>query len=307
MPLLKQLSSLTIAAVFISAGIAKLSSIGRTRNSFVAFGMHPHLAHASAGLVPAAEIVVGVAVMHRRSAPWAYRSVLTLLTIFSTLIARNVSVGRVADCPCFGQHFQSLSGPLALWRNVVLASVAYCGMHLVEEREASAPIGRRRYLHIFDGLVVTAAIGLALAGETCKIVKKRSLRNSTLKVGTIIPEGVMSTLAHSDRAGESVLAIFVQPGCMPCHDALESLRSLPGAGSLAERCVLVAPGEPNLNLEMTEEFTEFRWEFDVDGKISKAMLVMATPSAVLVRRDGRVESAMAVGKDGVLNLAHQPT
>jgi uncharacterized membrane protein YphA (DoxX/SURF4 family) len=113
-----------LAALFILAGVAKLSDLKGSRKAIIEFGLPAVLASPLALLLPLAELGVGAALIPASSAWWGALGALGLLLLFLVGISINLARGKKPECHCFGQLHSAPAGWKTLVRNGVLAAVA---------------------------------------------------------------------------------------------------------------------------------------------------------------------------------------
>ena len=128
-----------------------------------------------------------------------------------------------------------------------------------------------------------------------------------LPVGARVPEieladrnGQTVKLANANR---STLVLFWNPNCSFCRQMLDELREWESAPQPnAPRLVLVSTGtvEDNVGMNLASEVL-----LDQAFATGTAFGTTGTPSAVLVGRDGRIASALAVGAPQVMSLARR--
>jgi thiol-disulfide isomerase/thioredoxin/uncharacterized membrane protein YphA (DoxX/SURF4 family) len=118
------IARLVLAAVFILAGVAKLSDLKGSRKAIIEFGLPAVVASPLALLLPLAEIGVGAALIPASSAWWGAVGALGLLLSFVVGISINLARGNKPNCHCFGQLHSAPAGWKTLARNGVLAAVA---------------------------------------------------------------------------------------------------------------------------------------------------------------------------------------
>jgi peroxiredoxin/uncharacterized membrane protein YphA (DoxX/SURF4 family) len=118
------IARLVLAAVFILAGVAKLSDFKGSRKAIIDFGLPALLASPLALLLPLAELGAAAALIPASSAWWGALGALGLLLLFLVGISINLARGRKPDCHCFGQLHSAPAGWKTLARNGALAAVA---------------------------------------------------------------------------------------------------------------------------------------------------------------------------------------
>ncbi|MDQ3964943.1 MAG: peroxiredoxin family protein, partial [Actinomycetota bacterium] len=127
-----------------------------------------------------------------------------------------------------------------------------------------------------------------------------------LKVGEPAPEIKLedldgNTIELKDFRGEEVLVLFWNPGCGFCQQMLPNLKEWeanPPEG--APKLLVISAGTVEANEEM-----DLRSPVVLDQQFAagRAFGASGTPSAVLVDREGKVASEVAVGAQAVLALA----
>jgi thiol-disulfide isomerase/thioredoxin/uncharacterized membrane protein YphA (DoxX/SURF4 family) len=118
------MARLVLAAIFILAGVAKLSDIKGSKQTIIEFGLPAVLASPLALLLPLAELGVAAALIAASSAWWGAFGALGLLLLFVVGISINLARGKKPNCHCFGQLHSAPAGGKTLARNGVLAAIA---------------------------------------------------------------------------------------------------------------------------------------------------------------------------------------
>ena len=114
------LCALVLAAVFVWAAAAKLARPKGTAAGFSALGLPA--AHALAWAVPAAELVTAVLLV---AVPRVGGLIaLTVLAVFTAVLARALRRGAAVGCPCFGAISTKPVSWRGVMRNLALAVLA---------------------------------------------------------------------------------------------------------------------------------------------------------------------------------------
>jgi len=206
-----------LAAVFATAGFAKLADRAGSQRALADFGVPGRVAGLLGTLLPLAELATATALVPDGSALWGALAALALLLAFSAAIALNLSRGRAPDCHCFGQL---QSAPVSWWtvaRNLLLALVA---AGLVWR---SGPAG-----------ILLAAVAAAIG---VSVLERRRSRDELpargLPIGTEAPgfglpalDGAAVTLGALRERGRPVLLVFSDAHCGPCTALAPDNRSL---------------------------------------------------------------------------------
>ena len=113
-----------LAAVFGLAGAAKVADIKGSRRAVRDFGVPERFAGLLGGVLPLAELAVGVALLITPAARFGAVGAGALLLAFIAAIGTALAAGRAPDCHCFGQVHSAPAGPRTLVRNLVLLGLA---------------------------------------------------------------------------------------------------------------------------------------------------------------------------------------
>lgn len=301
-----------LAAVFATAGVAKLFDQPGSRRALVGFGVSDTLAPTFGLMLPLAEIATAAALILQPSARWGAVAALLLLLCFIVGISHAVSQGEAPDCHCFGQVHSAPAGRGTLIRNGVLAALA--AMLVVhgpgpaidawaQARSAAevAAVGAGIVAVIF------AAVSLDLWVERRDLkLKLENMRGAAamgppgLLVGAPAPDfalrnmdGETVTLAQLRARGLPVVLAFVHHTCGPC--AILFPRFARVQTVLADRITLalVSSGSPRSNRPAVNEHGLVNVLLQDDDEVFTAYRVRATPSAVLVTAAGEIGSGLA--------------
>src|SRR5215212_5009621 len=154
------MARLLLAAVFILAGVAKLSDLKGSRQAITDFGVPSSLATPLGILLPLSELAVAATLIPAATAWWGAIGALALLLVFVSGISINLARGRKPDCHCFGQLHSSPAGWKTLARNGALAAVV--GFVLWQGSDGAGPsavawvgsLSTNQLLGFVGGLVV---------------------------------------------------------------------------------------------------------------------------------------------------------
>lgn len=299
-----------LAAVFATAGVAKILDTRGTKGSLVGFGVPPGSASIVARLLPLAELAVAVTLIPVSSARWGAIGAGALLLTFAAGIANALARGRTPDCHCFGSLHSAPAGRATLARNLGLAAVAGVVAFQGPDTEVGEWVAARTTAELVA--VGIAAAALALAALSLRLWKenrrlKRALVQARearepepegLPVGMPAPSFELQSLAgeagtlESLRAGDRpVLLAFLDPSCGPCHLLAPHLARW--QATLRERVAIcaISEGDP--------ERVRAAWG-------SYGLEVLLDPDSEVTRRAYRVltwPSALAIGPGGT--IAHE--
>ncbi len=279
-----------LAAVFALAAVAKLADLPGARRALGAFGVPERVARPSAVGLPLVELAAAGALVIGPVARWGAVASLALLLLFSAGIAVNLVRGRAPECRCFGRVH---SAPVSWWtvgRNALLA-VAAAGLV---------------WGSISPALMV-AALAAAL-GVTVMERRRGALRRSgSPAVGAEaaafrLPalDGSTVSLETLLERGRPVLLVFSDVHCVPCRELAPEVARWQRVHSDALTVAVIERGrEPGAG---PDEHGRTDVLLTEDGRTADAYGAMGTPSAVLVGRDGRIASSVAVAGPGIARL-----
>ncbi len=341
MPLALLFTRLLLAAVFAVAGLAKLAAPARTRQTLREFGLPGALAAPLGVLLPLAELALAVALLPLASAWFGAVGALALLLLFSAAVGVNLARGRRPDCNCFGQIASAPIGWPTLARNAVLAAlsgliivagrasagasaVSWLGELTMIERIGLALVlvtlvlvlaetwlllqllrQNGRLLVRLDGLEAQVGAG----GVPVQAMTESGAPGAGLPVGTPAPAfslsglfGETMTLDALRAAGRPLLLAFTDPGCGPCQALAPDLGRWQRELAMSLTLVPISRGTVAENRAKAAEHGLGQVLVQQDREVMTAYQAAGTPSAVLVRPDGSIGSALAQGAEEIRAL-----
>jgi thiol-disulfide isomerase/thioredoxin/uncharacterized membrane protein YphA (DoxX/SURF4 family) len=301
-----------LAAVFVVASAGKLLDLSGSRQALEEFGLPGRFARLGGPALPVAELSVAAALLLRPSAVWGAAGGLALLLAFAAGVTRAMSQGRAPDCHCFGQIHSEPAGRSTLIRNLVLAALAI----LILVGGTGPSLGNA--LDSLNGaqaaLVATAVLAAGLAIAVAQLWRDRRALQHDLQVltghgkpaglprGTTAPDfaltvvrGDVGSLRELLEAGRPTVLVFVSTSCGPCLQMLPALgrwqQSLHGPVTLAA----LFSGESTEVERLVDEHQLEAALAQHNDEVFRLYDLRATPSAVLIERDGRIAGAAAEG------------
>jgi thiol-disulfide isomerase/thioredoxin len=301
---------LLLAAVLATAGVAKLLDLPGSRRAVRAFGAPEWSVPLVATALPIVELLVAAALVPAATARAAAGVAAGLLLAFAVVVAIARLRGRTPECHCFGKLGAARAGWQTVARNLGLAAVAFA--------VAAGPAGAIER----DEAAAAAAIALIAAQALVLLVLLRRYGRALARLealepggppprgpvrGAVAPpfalddvQGDRLSLAGLVGLGRPVLLLFTSTGCGACLTlmprAAEWQRragltvALVASGDRAETAAVAA--EHGLALVLVEEEHEAAGLYGVE----------ATPSAVLVARDGTIAHELVAGVAAVEEL-----
>ena len=330
---------LLLASVFVVAGAAKLADRNGSRQAIINFGVPTALATPLGTVLPLAELAVAVALVPAATAWWGAVGALGLLLLFVVGIGVNLARGRQPDCHCFGQLHSAPAGPKTLARNGALAAVA--AFVVWQGRDGAGPsalgwmgeLTAAQLIALILGLVALALLAgqwwflLHLLRQNGRLLVRVEALEARLGVDAAAPSGNGAqpaaglpvgsqappfsleglhgetlTLGSLRSSGKPVMLIFTDPNCGPCTAMLPEIGRW--QEEYADKLVvsLVSRGKPEENRAKMGEHGLSRVLLQKDWEVSEAYRVGGTPSAVLVRPDGTIGSAVVGGAEAIGSL-----
>ena len=299
---------LLLAAVFATAGVAKLLDRDGSRQALEDFGMPARLAPAGGIALPLAELAIAVALLIAPTAQWGAIGAIVLLLLFVAGIGAALARGEAPDCHCFGQVHSEPAGKGTLVRNGVLAALAAVVAVAGPGPSITGWISDRSAPElVIAAAAVAGALALALLlrkrweRRQEQLAQEEADRRKGLPVGAPAPEfelagldGERTTLETLRGRGRPVLLLFTHPNCPPCKEMLPEI--VRWQRVLADRLTIavLSDGPP-------EEQDAYREHELQDLLLQVGMTeyygyrMPGTPSGVVVSEDGRIDSVPAVG------------
>jgi len=155
---------------------------------------------------------------------------------------------------------------------------------------------------------VAAGPGLVAVKASNGALGHVSFSGTQIEVGESAPSFSLPDLngavvSTQDLLGEDTLLLFWDPGCRFCQAMFEDLKAFeqnPPKG--APRVAIIASGDTEQIRARARDFESLSL-LDPDFTTGQLFGSNSTPSAVLIDRDGRIASKIAIGERNVLALA----
>jgi peroxiredoxin/uncharacterized membrane protein YphA (DoxX/SURF4 family) len=321
-----------LAGVFAVSGLAKLGDLPGSRRALEDFGVGAGLAKPFAPLLPILELGTAALLLPAATARWGAFAALFLLLVFSVAIAANLAQGKTPDCHCFGQIHTAPIGWQTLARNGLLAALAGLALWGSNDPPSLGSLVGAASV----GTVTWVALGVATAGlvlaafeawlifnllaQQGRLITRleRVERPLDLGPGTGLPLGEEApdfrvtnlagktvTLADLRSAGRPVLLFFMNPTCSPCEEVMPDVarwqRELGNRLTIA----VITDGAIESNRAKAAEHGLSNVLLQEDREVKEAFDITATPAAILIGADGRVQSRNAYLASGVQGLIDQ--
>jgi thiol-disulfide isomerase/thioredoxin len=337
---------LLLAAVFIVAGVAKLLDPAGSRRALAGFRVPERLVSPLALALPLAECAIAIGLLAVATAWPAAIGALVLLVAFMTAVGLTLLRGRTPDCHCFGQLYSAPVGPSTLARIGALAAVAaflvltaratpgpglFAGF--VEptwpEGLALGGVGSLLLLSAAQSVMIyqlmrqQGRLLLKLEGiESARqpaaapaiaAKPKGKKTNTGLPIGASAPAFRLTALDEAVVSSDDLLAerkplllIFTNPKCGPCAALMPEITHWGLDPALPVRIVMVSEGTTAENLTKFPRHGEPLVLVQAAREVAEAYKVYGTPAAVVIRANGEIGSALALGADDIRELVADP-
>lgn len=329
------LARVLLSGLFLIAGLAKLIDGAGTRQALRDFGAPAPLASPLGVLLPLAELGVAAALLPASSAWQGALGALVLLLTFIGGIGYNLARGRRPDCHCFGQLHSVPAGWPTLIRNLLLAALASIVVGFGQTNpgpsalawmaglSAAQRLGLFAAAVVFIVLTVMGWVLLEVLRQQGRLLVRieglerqlaghgqtRQPDTGGLPLGSSAPAftlpgltGERLTLEALRASGKPVVLVFSDPGCGPCTALLPDVarwqRDYAGSVTL----ILISQGSLELNHSKAREYGITTMLLQQHGEVAEAYQAHGTPTAILVRPDGTIGSAVAAGAEAVRAL-----
>lgn len=332
------ISQLVLALVFTVAGVSKLADGASARQAMIDFGVPASLAPAAAVLLPLAELAVAAALLSP-GAWYGAAGALALLVAFVAAIGYNLALGRHPDCRCFGQLRSRPVSAATVARNGFLALLAGFVLWPGRDSSRQGLVSRLGDLTrgeltalMLVLLGVLAVIGLfwflgrmlaqqgrilsrleALESRLNQVpaAKPATAANGTpqpigLPVGAPAPAFQLPDLAGKPAAlsellapGRPLLLLFMDPHCGPCTQLLPELSRWRRENGGRVRFAVISRGKVKENRAKYGEVAADHVLLQENYEVGERYSARGTPSAVLVRADGRIGSQVMIGPEHI--------
>lgn len=316
---------LTLAAVLVTSGLAKLRDRRATRDAFDALRVPAVVpADVAATALPWAEVALAVLLLSAPSGwlvPVALAVVAWMLTS-TWLIARALGFDEPVSCSCFGTLGRHEIDRTTLGRNVLLAALAaVAAWFAVDGGSVPGALGGLEDSDVWTLLAVAAAAGVSVlvVGGPSRPAAPESdepelldYERQPIPYGVLdLADGRSATLAEL-ASSQARLLVVLNPSCGPCDRIAALLDGWAASLEPAVGIVAIYPLEhvPSEGLGHAAELAAVEPELNV-----RRVFDVGTPAAVLVGADGLLAGGPVAGEDAIADFVeavlaevqHQPS
>lgn len=300
---------LTLSAVLLVSGVAKLRDARATRDAFDALRVPAFVpADPAASALPWLEISLGVLLLVTPSGwlvPVAL-GVALLMLVYTVLVARALGFEEPVSCSCFGSLGRHDVDRTTLGRNVLLTVLAAVAVWWARDG-GSAPAAVSDLdaggWWALAATLAAATVAVLVARGASPDSAPRAADSGTLEYERrLIPYGVLTladgssaTLAELART-QACLLVILSPRCGPCDRVAARLDDWAAQLDPTVRVLASYPSEPaaNESLAHSRELVALEPELNV-----RRLLASGTPSAVLLGADGLLAGGPVGGEDTI--------
>ncbi len=304
---------IVLAAVFATAGFAKLMDRQGSRRALEGFGV-PHAVSATAAVaLPLAELATAIALTSTPAARWGALAALVLLVAFAIAIANALTRGQTPDCHCFGQLHSAPAGRGTLIRNSALAIpaglVTWRGPGPAIDTWIQARTAAELVAVVSTGCAVLLAFAVirlrserqTLLGDLSEARTQLAAFPAGLPIGATAPpfaltsvQGKTVTLESLRARGRPVALMFVSPDCGPCEVLFPKLTRWQGSVVDGLTIAVISRGSKADNRAAVDD-QDAEVLLQKDTEVMRAYRVGGTPVMIVVTPEGKIASAPAAG------------
>jgi hypothetical protein len=305
-----------LAVVFTMSAIGKLRAPDRGSAAFAALRIPVTRTEAASTALIVVEALVAVALVVTTGWLFVAASGAALLLTSALLVAviRAHRLGATDDCGCFGEWLPAAIGPRLIFRNAVLAVVAFLLFApallflAVTGRSTGVP------LLLGSGSATNGSFG-ALAAATLIALGVWSIARASSAAPAASPlpvitrgDGAVLVMATSEITDvlapglRARLLLFVSPGCHACATAVETIaRAQAPLSGLVDVYVVQRASRGPLTFDPPRTLpASATFALDIGGSLGNTLNVgAARPVAALIGTDGTQAGPLALGSDEV--------
>jgi thiol-disulfide isomerase/thioredoxin len=310
-------TSLALSVVFGLAGVGKFVDLRGTREAIVNFGVPEQFAGAARLILPTFELAIAIGLLLPVLRWWGALGALLLLTLFIVAISNQLRRGEAHNCHCFGQLYSKPLGWTTLIRNLVFAAGAG---FVLWQQPAHADLAAAGVEGWFGRPLISGAAWLLVTASAVTVLLSARRKKSTEALSApVVPRGLpIDSLApsfeleayHGGREsltgllgrGRPLFLIFSNPKCGPCAALFLEVGKWQQAHRNAATIVIVSEGSIKDNFVNVARNQLDHVLLQEKREIAEQYQANVTPTAVIVRPDGSIASAVAAGAAEIRTL-----
>lgn len=298
---------LTLSAVLLTSGVAKLRDRRATRDAFDALRVPALLpADASASALPWVEVALAglLLVAPDGSLVPVAVVVLLLMTTYALLVARALTFDEPVTCSCFGSLGRHGVDGWTLGRNLLLVCLAGLATWFAVDGDsvpsAFGSLDRGGWWTLASAAAAAAVAVLVVGGPSTPTAPMADelldYERRPIPYGVLdLPGGRTATLTELAMT-QARLLVVLNPGCGPCVRTAARLDDWAALLAPAVGVLAVYPDESSAAgaPEHARELGVVEPELNV-----RRVLAVGTPAAVLLGADGLLAGGPVAGEDAV--------
>lgn len=308
-PLAALVVALTLAAVLLTSGIAKLRDRRATRDAFDALRVPAVVpADLAAPALPWIELALAVLLLVAPATGLVLVAALVLLLMlaYTALIGRALGFDEPVTCSCFGSIGRHDVDRTTLARNVLLTALAAVILWFAADGGSV-----RSALGALDGGGWAALAATVAAAAVAVLVLGGPAASSPIAPGEAdlldyerqaIPYGAL-TLHHGTTTSlvqlattQARLLVVLNPGCGPCVRTAERLDDWVARLAPAVGVVAIYPDEASARAVGEHAPDLSAWEPELNVR---RVFSVGAPAAILLGADGYLAGGPVAGEDDV--------
>ena len=322
--------------VFALAGVGKLLDLEGSEKAVREFGVNEELAKPLAIFLPAAELLIALALLPVSTAWIAAIGAFLLLAVFIGGMIWQMAKGKAPDCHCFGAIHSEPVSKKSLIRNIVFAILSFSLVSRGANNQglSFSDLASEMALQLFLGLATIGLLGAVvfylkkIAEQQTQIIRRIEILelvsheggrevqrdeagdpHDSLPIGAVAPDFELPDLSGKITAFEHLLAkakpmlfFFVSPTCTPCQALLPEIEEWQSELKDKVEFVFISTGKPKENAEKFGGANFKQILLQEDKEVSALFNAKWTPTAVFINADGLIASHLAVGDEGIRDL-----
>lgn len=323
-----------LAALFVTAGAAKLADPKGAEKAARGFGVSGISARFGPVVLSATEIVIGGLLVFPATSWIGAIGAAILLVAFVVMMAYQHAKGNAPDCHCFGQLHSEPVGIKSIVRNVIFLAPALLllyrgpnvqGLALQQITTEMVPtiLGGLSVIMLAGALLYLRKIidtqkGLARRLDVLEVLSHEGVSidhehvsdpHQGLPIGAPLPGFEMLTVDGGPIGleallgfGRSILFFFVDPKCEPCQAMLPDIIKWREQLSSRASFVFVSSGSEKENREKFDGLDGAPVLLDEGRSFAISVGGRWTPTALLIDTEGKIASHIAAGDHSIAEL-----
>ncbi len=323
-------------AVFAAAGVGKLLDLEGSEKAVREFGVHEELAKPLAFLLPAAELLIALALLPVSTAWLGAIGAFLLLAVFIGGMIWQMAKGNAPDCHCFGAVHSEPVSKKSLIRNLIFAILAFFLVARGADNQGLSftDLTGEMAIQLFLGLATIGLLGAVvfylkkISEQQTQIMRRIEILelvsheggreverqeagdpHDSLPIGAIAPDfelpdlsGRIVTFEHLLTKVKPILFFFVSPTCGPCEALLPEIEEWQKELQDKVEFVFISSGKAAVNAEKFGGTNFKQILLQEDKEVSELFKAKWTPTAIFINSDGIIASHLSVGDEGIREL-----